>query len=77
MKFVTVTTTFEVREEAQKMADMLVEEKLVACGQIGEIESFYTWKRKKSSFKRIYPYFENKKISFKRIGKIYQKTSFL
>ncbi len=47
MKFVTVTTTFENREEAQKMADMLVNEKLVACGQIGEIESFYTWKGEK------------------------------
>ena len=42
-----VTTTFEDRQEALKVAEVLLEQKLVACAQVsGEIESIYWWKNK-------------------------------
>ena len=45
--FIQVTTTTESREQAKKIADFLVEQKLVACVQIvGPIESTYRWKGK-------------------------------
>ena len=43
MKLLTVFTTVASREEAQKIASALVRQKLVACAQISEIESFYYW----------------------------------
>jgi periplasmic divalent cation tolerance protein len=45
--FIQVTTTTESREQAKKIADFLVEQKLAACVQIlGPIESTYRWKGK-------------------------------
>jgi periplasmic divalent cation tolerance protein len=45
--FIQVTTTTESREQAKKIADHLVEQKLAACVQIlGPIESTYRWKGK-------------------------------
>ena len=39
-------TTTPTREEAQKLARLLVEEKLAACVQLLPIESFYSWQGK-------------------------------
>jgi len=39
-------TTTPTREEAQKIARLLVEEKLAACVQLSPIESFYSWQGK-------------------------------
>lgn len=45
--YIQVTTTTETREEAQKIARCLVEQKLAACAQISEpITSIYRWKGK-------------------------------
>ncbi|NTW07811.1 MAG: divalent-cation tolerance protein CutA, partial [Syntrophaceae bacterium] len=45
--YIQVTTTTETREEAQKIARCLVEQKLAACAQIsGPITSTYRWKGK-------------------------------
>jgi periplasmic divalent cation tolerance protein len=43
VKYIAVVTTVGSRGEAQSMARALVERGLVACAQISEIESFYTW----------------------------------
>ena len=40
---ITVFTTTDNLEEARKLAKTLVEQKLAACAQISEIESFFTW----------------------------------
>jgi periplasmic divalent cation tolerance protein len=39
-------TTTPTREEAQKIAKLLIEEKLAACVQLLPIESFYFWQDK-------------------------------
>lgn len=44
--FIIVVTTVGKRAEARSMARELVERRLVACAQIGEIESFYSWQGK-------------------------------
>ena len=44
MKLLAVFTTVASREQAQSIATPLVERKLVACAQISEIESVYSWK---------------------------------
>ena len=43
MKLFAVFTTVASLEAARRMARALVEHKLAACAQIGEIESFYSW----------------------------------
>jgi periplasmic divalent cation tolerance protein len=45
--YIQISTTTETKEEAQKIARYLVEQKLAACVQIsGPIESTYRWKDK-------------------------------
>lgn len=44
MKLIAVLTTTESREEAEKIATSLVEQRLAACAQISAIESVYSWK---------------------------------
>jgi periplasmic divalent cation tolerance protein len=39
-------TTAPTREEAEKLAKLLIEEKLAACVQLLPIESFYVWQGK-------------------------------
>jgi periplasmic divalent cation tolerance protein len=42
---IQVTTTMETKEDAERMADHLVRERLVACAQVGgPITSYYWWK---------------------------------
>lgn len=43
MSYIAVFTTTDQLQEAQILARELVKQKLVACAQISEIESFYTW----------------------------------
>jgi periplasmic divalent cation tolerance protein len=45
--YIQISTTTETKEQAQKIAQYLVETKLAACVQIiGPIESIYHWKGK-------------------------------
>ena len=46
MKLLAVFTTVAGLEGARRMARELVERRLAACAQIGEIESFYAWQGK-------------------------------
>ena len=43
MKLLAVYTTVASVDAARRMARTLVERKLAACAQVGEIESFYAW----------------------------------
>lgn len=41
-----VTTTFETKEQAQEVVDVLINQKLVACASIHPIHSTYRWDKK-------------------------------
>jgi periplasmic divalent cation tolerance protein len=48
--YIQITTTTETKEDAQKIAQYLVETRLAACAQItGPITSIYHWKGKVES----------------------------
>lgn len=53
MQFYEVKTTFESLTDAQNMAEALLDKKLVACGQIFEIESHYAWQGKREVTKEF------------------------
>jgi periplasmic divalent cation tolerance protein len=46
MKFIVVKTTFDNKEEAEKMAMELLNQKFISCAQLSEIHSMYHWKGK-------------------------------
>lgn len=46
MDLIAVFTTLPSRQQAQQLAASLVEDGLVACAQISEVESFYLWEGK-------------------------------
>ena len=43
---VEITATFPDRESARAISRMLIEDSLIACAQIDEVESIYTWEGK-------------------------------
>ena len=43
-KYAVVSTTFETREQAEKLAQELVERRMAACVQLTPVTSFYRWK---------------------------------
>ena len=43
MGLIAIITTLPNREQARELATHLVEQGLVACAQLGEIESIYRW----------------------------------
>lgn len=43
MNIVLIQTTCSNKNEAKNIAKVLIEEKLAACVQLSEIESFYSW----------------------------------
>jgi periplasmic divalent cation tolerance protein len=46
MKTIIIQTTCSTKEEAKKIAEVLIKEKLAACVQLSEIESLYVWNEK-------------------------------
>lgn len=43
-KYCVVITTTSTKEDAEKIAKALLSQKLVACIQVIQIKSYYTWK---------------------------------
>jgi len=43
MSLIAIVTTLPTREQALELASTLVERRLVACAQLGSIESLYLW----------------------------------
>jgi periplasmic divalent cation tolerance protein len=44
MEFIQVSTAFEKKEDAGRLAGILLEKRLAACVQIMAVESLYRWK---------------------------------
>lgn len=43
-KYIMITTTFDNKEEANKIIELLLEKRLVSCCQLSNITSSYHWK---------------------------------
>jgi len=52
-KYCIIITTFNDKKRAKKLIKKLLTEKLAACIQINEIESFYEWENKKCNEKEF------------------------
>lgn len=46
MKVIIIQTTCSTKEEAKKIAEVLIKERLAACVQLSEIKSLYVWNEK-------------------------------
>ena len=42
-EYILISTTFDNKEEANKVIEVLLEKRLVSCCQLSKIESFYHW----------------------------------
>ena len=45
-KYITITTSCSSREEANKILNILLQKRLISCGQIKNINSSYWWQDK-------------------------------
>lgn len=43
-KYIIITTTFDNKDEAKKIIELLLEKRLVSCCQLSNITSSYYWK---------------------------------
>ncbi|RXK05709.1 divalent-cation tolerance protein CutA [Halarcobacter bivalviorum] len=67
MKAILVQTTCSSKEEAKIIAKILIEEKLAACVQMSEINSFYMWEKEFCNDEEILLSIKTKKENFKKI----------
>ncbi len=67
MSYIIIQTTCSNKIEAKSIAKNLIENKLAACIQMSEIESFYTWENKICNEKEILLSIKTKKENFKKI----------
>lgn len=68
--YIVVFITASSTKEAEKIADGLVDNKLVACVNIvPSVKSIYTWKGKKEKASEVLLIAKSKKEKFKRIIK--------
>lgn len=66
-KYITIATTFDSREEANKIIDQLLEKRLVACCQLSAIESSYQWQGKVEHTDELLIQMKTKKSLYKEI----------
>lgn len=66
-KYITIDTTFDSREEANKIIDQLLEKRLVACCQLSAIESSYQWQGKVEHTDEFLVQMKTKKSLYKEI----------
>ena len=69
MKYIEVKTIFEKKDEALNLANLLLSKKLVACVQIGEIQSLYHWKGKLENEKEYVLTMKTKETLYEEIEK--------
>lgn len=69
MSLIIVQTTCGTKEEAKKIAKILIEKKLAACVQMSEIESFYMWEENFCNDNEILLNIKTKKRKFQKKSK--------
>jgi periplasmic divalent cation tolerance protein len=70
-KFIQVSTTTDTKEEAEKISDLLITNKIAACIQIlGPIKSIYWWNGKIERADEWLCLIKSKKSNYKKVEKI-------
>ena len=69
-KYIMITTTFDNKDEANKISELLLKERLVSCCQISNIISSYHWKGKIEHAEEYLLQMKSKKELYKQIEKI-------
>lgn len=69
-KYIMITTTFDNKEEANKLIELLLEKRLVSCCQLSNIESAYHWKGKIEHTNEFLLQMKSKKELFCEIEKV-------
>ncbi|MEC9456597.1 MAG: divalent-cation tolerance protein CutA [Candidatus Neomarinimicrobiota bacterium] len=64
---IAIFTTTNNLEEARKLGKTLVEQKLVACTQISDIESFYNWENNVQNDQEFRIMFKTTKNKYKDV----------
>ena len=65
--YIMITTTFDNKEEANKIIELLLEKRLVSCCQLSNITSSYHWKGKIEHADELLLQMKSKKELFKEI----------
>lgn len=68
-KYIMISTTFEDKEEANRLIEILLEKRLVSCCQMSDIESSYHWKGKIEHTNEFLVQMKTKKELFDEIKK--------
>ncbi len=66
-EYCMITTTFDNKEEANKVAEILLENRLVSCCQLSNITSSYHWKGKIEHCEEYLLQMKSKKSLYKKI----------
>lgn len=69
-QYIMITTTFDNKDEANKMIDLLLEQRLVSCCQLSNITSSYHWKGKIEKAEEYLLQMKTKKELYKEIEKV-------
>lgn len=69
-QYIMITTTFDSKEEADKLIDLLLQQRLVSCCQLSNITSSYHWKGKVEKTEEFLLQMKTKKGLYKEIEKV-------
>lgn len=69
-QYIIITTTFDNKDEANKIIDLLLNERLVSCCQLSNITSSYQWKGKIEKAEEYLLQMKSKKELYKEVEKI-------
>ena len=69
-KYIMITTTFDNKDEANKISELLLKERLVSCCQLSNITSSYHWKGKIEHTEEYLLQMKSKKELYKEIEKV-------
>jgi len=67
MNITLIQTTCASKTEAKNIAKVLIEEKLAACIQLSEIESFYKWNNEFCNDNEVLLTIKTRKANFEKI----------
>jgi len=69
-KYIMITTTFDNKNEANKIGELLLKERLVSCCQLSNITSSYHWKGKIEHTEEYLLQMKSKRELYKEIEKV-------